>query len=204
MDRFSIDLYTSDGAGGCGTYVTSICDKSSIGCKDSGASSRGCLATWRSPTFRESGFLLPSTTSTSVVDSTRNATINLVKRLRGHFLVGRRAKMCLQDGLSKNLHALVVETARCLAHLAWVISISSLHVMHGASPYSSGRCLPASSPGGDYDVEIPCDTPEGEYSIRVGRFEDPSLYSCSETFSVVGEDSDDSEDSEDRSMSYAF
>ena len=36
VDRFSIDLFTSDGTGDCGTYVTSICDKESIGCKDSG------------------------------------------------------------------------------------------------------------------------------------------------------------------------
>ena len=36
VDRFSIDLYRADGGSGdCGTYVTSICDKESIGCKDS-------------------------------------------------------------------------------------------------------------------------------------------------------------------------
>ncbi|CAM9338621.1 unnamed protein product [Ectocarpus sp. 12 AP-2014] len=35
VDRFSIDLYMADGDGDCGTYVTSICDKPSIGCKDS-------------------------------------------------------------------------------------------------------------------------------------------------------------------------
>ncbi|CAM9425643.1 unnamed protein product, partial [Laminaria digitata] len=36
VDRFSIDLYSADGGSGdCGTYVTSICDKPSIGCKDS-------------------------------------------------------------------------------------------------------------------------------------------------------------------------
>lgn len=33
--RFSIDLYRASGSGDCGTYVTSICDKPSIGCKDS-------------------------------------------------------------------------------------------------------------------------------------------------------------------------
>ena len=36
VDRFSIDLYTSDDTSDCGTHVTSICDKESIGCKDSG------------------------------------------------------------------------------------------------------------------------------------------------------------------------
>lgn len=36
VDRFSIDLYRADGGSGdCGTYVTSVCDKESIGCKDS-------------------------------------------------------------------------------------------------------------------------------------------------------------------------
>lgn len=35
VDRFAIDLYEADGSGDCGTYVTSICDKPSIGCKDS-------------------------------------------------------------------------------------------------------------------------------------------------------------------------
>lgn len=63
--------------------------------------------------------------------------------------------------------------------------------------------LSLSTAGGDYDVEIPCDTPAGEYSIRVGRFEDPSLYACSAPFMVVaGEDSSDSSD--DGSMSYSF
>lgn len=42
VNRFAIDLYSVGGSGralqssgDCGTYVTSICDKSSIGCKDS-------------------------------------------------------------------------------------------------------------------------------------------------------------------------
>eukprot|EP00752_Nemacystus_decipiens_P013476 g11935.t1 len=86
VDRFDIDLYMAEGTGDCGTYVTSICDKESIGCKDS---------------------------------------------------------------------------------------------------------------MGDYDVEIPADTPSGEYSIRVGRFEDKSLYGCSGVFMVEGDD-------DDMSMSYRF
>ncbi|CAM9863450.1 unnamed protein product [Hapterophycus canaliculatus] len=85
VDRFSIDLYMAEGDGDCGTFVTTICDKPSIGCKDS---------------------------------------------------------------------------------------------------------------MGDYDVEIPEDTPSGEYSIRVGRFEDEALYSCSGVFTVMGDDS--------MSMSYSF
>eukprot|EP00904_Undaria_pinnatifida_P003644 jgi/Undpi1/13280/HiC_scaffold_8.g02942.m1 len=93
VDRFSIDLYKADGGSGdCGTYVTSICDKESIGCKDS---------------------------------------------------------------------------------------------------------------MGDYDVDIPEDTAAGDYSIRVGRFEDESLFGCSGTFEIVAKDSD-SDDSSDMSMSYAF
>lgn len=35
VNRFAIDLYMADGDGDCGTYYTSICDKESIGCKDS-------------------------------------------------------------------------------------------------------------------------------------------------------------------------
>lgn len=35
VDRFKIDLYEADGNGDCGTWVTSICDKPRIGCKDS-------------------------------------------------------------------------------------------------------------------------------------------------------------------------
>lgn len=35
MDRFSIDLYDAEGEGECGTYINTICDKPSIGCKDS-------------------------------------------------------------------------------------------------------------------------------------------------------------------------
>ncbi|CAM9957922.1 unnamed protein product [Ectocarpus fasciculatus] len=112
VDRFSIDLYRADGDGDCGTYVESICDKPTIGCKDS---------------------------------------------------------------------------------------------------------------TGDYDVEIPCGTEPGEYKIRVARFEDDSLYSCSDAFTIEdgGNDSsddsgdaslddssddsgDDSSDDEDFSMSYRF
>ena len=61
-----------------------------------------------------------------------------------------------------------------------------------------------SSAGGDYDVEIPCDTVPGEYSIRVARFENPSLFSCSAPFMVVeggaiSTGSDDTSDSSDES-----
>ena len=35
VDRFAIDLYKAEGSGDCGTWVASICDKESIGCKDS-------------------------------------------------------------------------------------------------------------------------------------------------------------------------
>lgn len=34
-DRFAIDLYMSEGTGDCGTYYAALCDKPSIGCKDS-------------------------------------------------------------------------------------------------------------------------------------------------------------------------
>ncbi|CAB1114811.1 unnamed protein product [Ectocarpus sp. CCAP 1310/34] len=78
VNRFSIDLYMSGGSGDCGTYVTSICDKSSIGCKDS---------------------------------------------------------------------------------------------------------------QGDYDVVIPSDTESGMYSIRVGVFEDPDVFGCSDSFEIIGGES---------------
>ena len=35
VDRFAIDLYMSGGTGDCGTFYMTICDKPSIGCKDS-------------------------------------------------------------------------------------------------------------------------------------------------------------------------
>ncbi|CAM9810534.1 unnamed protein product [Ectocarpus sp. 8 AP-2014] len=35
VNRFAIDLYSTGGSGDCGTYVTTVCDKPSIGCKDS-------------------------------------------------------------------------------------------------------------------------------------------------------------------------
>eukprot|EP00752_Nemacystus_decipiens_P006737 g6056.t1 len=35
LGRFKIDLYESTGSGDCGTWVTSICDKPEMGCKDS-------------------------------------------------------------------------------------------------------------------------------------------------------------------------
>ena len=78
---------------------------------------------------------------------------------------------------------------------------------------------------GDYDVEIPCDTAAGEYKVRVGRFEDTTLFGCSGAFDIVssgdsgssdsGDSSDsdskggdssssDSSDSDDMSMSYTF
>ena len=49
---------------------------------------------------------------------------------------------------------------------------------------------------GDYDVTIPENTVAGEYSIRVGRFEDESLFGCSGTFEVISEHDD--------SLSYEF
>lgn len=49
---------------------------------------------------------------------------------------------------------------------------------------------------GDYDVMIPEDTASGMYSIRVGRFEDDSLFGCSDAFEIDGDDS--------MSMSFRF
>lgn len=43
---------------------------------------------------------------------------------------------------------------------------------------------------GDYDVVIPEDTTAGMYSIRVGRFDDDSLFGCSEEFEVVSDESE--------------
>lgn len=75
--------------------------------------------------------------------------------------------------------------------------------------------VPACSVG-DYDVEIPEDTPSGMYSIRVARFEDSELFDCSDAFEVEGDDSDSSDSpdgsdgsdssdsSDDGSMSFMF
>lgn len=35
VDRFKMDLYKADGSGDCGSWVTTVCDKPTIGCKDS-------------------------------------------------------------------------------------------------------------------------------------------------------------------------
>lgn len=45
VDRFKIDLYTPGGnsGGDCGTWVTNLCDKESIGCKDSSKSWPCCF-----------------------------------------------------------------------------------------------------------------------------------------------------------------
>ncbi|CAM9662559.1 unnamed protein product [Ascophyllum nodosum] len=32
--RFNIDLFEADGSGDCGTFYAALCDKESIGCKD--------------------------------------------------------------------------------------------------------------------------------------------------------------------------
>lgn len=64
-------------------------------------------------------------------------------------------------------------------------------------------------------MEIPCGTPAGEYKVRVGRFENPELYACSEAFMIVNDEdsgdssedstsSDDSSSDDDESMSYSF
>lgn len=37
---------------------------------------------------------------------------------------------------------------------------------------------------GDYDVEIPEDTPAGLYKIRVGSFSEPEVYDCSGEFEI--------------------
>lgn len=54
---------------------------------------------------------------------------------------------------------------------------------------------------GDYDVEIPSDTPAGMYKIRVGRFDDDALFDCSGEFEVKGDDTDADAD---MSVSYTF
>lgn len=43
---------------------------------------------------------------------------------------------------------------------------------------------------GDYDIVIPEDTTSGMYSIRVGRYEEDSLYGCSGEFEVVSDESE--------------
>lgn len=57
---------------------------------------------------------------------------------------------------------------------------------------------------GDYDIDIPEDTPAGEYKIRVGRFEDGDVFGCSGTFDIVASGRDDSSDDEDEDMSMSF
>lgn len=57
---------------------------------------------------------------------------------------------------------------------------------------------------GDYDVTIPEDTPYGTYKIRVGRFEDDTLFGCSGEFEITGTDDDDDDDSDSSSMSFTF
>ncbi|CBN79382.1 EsV-1-163 [Ectocarpus siliculosus] len=79
---------------------------------------------------------------------------------------------------------------------------------------------------GDYDVEIPEDAEAGMYTIRVGDFEDDSVYGCSDEFEILGADdspddgdldmesedadssdddsSDDDSSDDDSSMSYRF
>lgn len=58
------------------------------------------------------------------------------------------------------------------------------------------------NPEGDYDVEIPFDTPSGMYSIRVGVFDDDTVFGCSDEFEVVSED--DEEEGGGISMSFRF
>lgn len=44
--RFNIDLYKAEaGAGDCGTFYTTICDKPEIGCKDTGEKKERSCAT---------------------------------------------------------------------------------------------------------------------------------------------------------------
>lgn len=45
VDRFKIDLYKAGGSGDCGTWITSICDKPTIGCKDASE----CMGKLRRP-----------------------------------------------------------------------------------------------------------------------------------------------------------
>lgn len=53
---------------------------------------------------------------------------------------------------------------------------------------------------GDYDVEIPAGAPPGAYRIRVGRFEDDSLFGCSGRFHIMHDLSDyDHTDDDDNS-----
>lgn len=48
VDRFAIALYASEGTGDCGTYYADLCDKPSVGCKDSSKLIHGmCRVCWR-------------------------------------------------------------------------------------------------------------------------------------------------------------
>lgn len=62
------------------------------------------------------------------------------------------------------------------------------------------RCTHATA--GDYDVALPADTTPGWYSIRVGRFEDDSVYGCSGRFTIAAAGTISPHDDDDQSFSY--
>lgn len=76
-----------------------------------------------------------------------------------------------------------------------LVSNNPAHVIAAARAFfCHASCI-----GGDYDVTIPCEIAAGDYKIRVGRFEDPALYDCSDAFSIVADASGDDESSDDGS-----
>lgn len=79
-----------------------------------------------------------------------------------------------------------------------LVHAPSTPALTNLSPFPAAANSSLATEEGDYDVEIPSDAPSGMYSVRVGVFEDDSVYGCSGEFEIVGEEDDD------MSMSYRF
>lgn len=56
-----------------------------------------------------------------------------------------------------------------------------------ATPLCEKHNIGCRDTAGDYDIEIPYDTTPGYYRVRVGLFEDESLFDCSDVFEIVEE-----------------
>jgi len=103
----------------------------------------------------------------------------------------------LEDSTLARPHFLV-------SQIEYIVQLStrfpSRRVRMQPRPYVNGYDSSIGVAGGDYNIVIPMDIPQGLYKIRVSPFEVPDVYGCSGEFLIVS----DVEYVDDMSYEFSF
>lgn len=73
----------------------------------------------------------------------------------------------------------------CMYVCKWTYTVSNC--VNFRCPLSAMQLIDCTTEG-DYNIQIPSETTDGMYKIRVGVFGDDSVYGCSDAFEVVSRD----------------